>query len=222
LFLVAVALASPSPAGQRAGDLDVTFGVGGRLVRPGFQVIEDVVVQPDGKILVVGNHYDESVTFNFLIARYNADGTADDTFGTGGVVETDFGGLRNEAKAVALQPDGRIVVAGMHGYEVWCCEYYYDLILVRYESDGSLDASFGDGGKVITDFGWEVDLETTSPSRPTGRSSWPGPGGAPGSGMPTSPWRATTPTAARTPASAWTVGRPPISRTPTTTTRRCP
>jgi uncharacterized delta-60 repeat protein len=161
LLLVTIGLASPAVAGQRAGDLDVTFGVGGKVVHPGFVFVEDVVVQPDGKILVVGNSADEvNETLNIRIARYHADGSADDSFGTGGVVETDFDGLTDEARAAAVQPDGKIVVVGKHGYEIWCCEYFYDLIAVRYEPDGSLDTSFGDGGKVIADFGKETDLGT--------------------------------------------------------------
>ena len=96
----------------------------------------DVVVQPDGRIVAVG-----IAGRDFGVARYNADGTLDSTFGTGGLVMTDFGGF-DQANAVALQPDGKVVVAGsLQG----------SIGVARYDSNGLLDSSFGTGGKVITD-----------------------------------------------------------------------
>jgi uncharacterized delta-60 repeat protein len=124
---------------ERDGSLDPTFGSGGTVLTSfgmPLSAAADVVVQPDGKIVAVG-----IAGLDFAVARYNADGALDSTFGTGGLVTTDFGGF-DQANAVALQPDGKIVVAGpLQGA----------IGVARYEADGSLDSSFGTGGKVVTD-----------------------------------------------------------------------
>ncbi len=84
---------------------------------------------------------------DFALARYNADGSVDLTFGSGGRVVTDFGG-DDTAFALAVQPDGKIVVAGVSNGAGTM-----DFALARYESDGTLDATFGSGGRVVTDLG---------------------------------------------------------------------
>src|SRR5205823_3136702 len=85
---------------------------------------------------------------DFALARYNADGSLDNDFGNGGKVITGFSGaFSSAATALALQSDGKIVVAGdsrANGSR--------DFALARYNPDGSLDSGFGNGGKVITDF----------------------------------------------------------------------
>lgn len=131
------------------GALDASFGVGGKAVT---QIGEDsgaraVAIQPDGKIIVVGYSY--SPLFrgrDFAVVRYNPDGTLDPTFGGGGAVLTDFGGI-DEANAVALQLDGKIVVAGSTT-EAGIPKYF---ALARYEPGGQLDLSFGYGGQFVFD-----------------------------------------------------------------------
>ncbi|MGQ9576779.1 MAG: PKD domain-containing protein, partial [Thermoguttaceae bacterium] len=86
---------------------------------------------------------------DFAVVRYNSDGSLDTTFGTGGKVTTDFAFRDDHAAAIAVQADGKIVVAGS-SYEG---PTDYDFALVRYNSDGSLDASFDGDGKVTTDIG---------------------------------------------------------------------
>jgi uncharacterized delta-60 repeat protein len=105
-----------------------------------------LVLQPDGKIVVAGrtNKPAPNGNFDFALARYEAAGTLDLTFGTLGLVTTDFGGSVDRAFAMALQPDGKLVVVG---------DSDANFALARYNSDGSLDAGFGTGGKVITSFG---------------------------------------------------------------------
>src|SRR5262249_2807687 len=76
-------------------------------------------------------------------------GDLDGSFGVGGKVTTDFSGGRDEANALAIQPDGKIVAAGTANG---------DFALARYNVDGTLDATFGSNGKVITDFGWAEDV----------------------------------------------------------------
>ncbi|MCA1625670.1 MAG: FG-GAP-like repeat-containing protein, partial [Acidobacteria bacterium] len=86
---------------------------------------------------------------DFALARYNTDGSLDNSFGTGGKVTTPFGSDNDNAYAIAVQPDGKIVVAG-DSYSTTLSNYTF--AVARYNQDGSLDASFGTGGKVATDF----------------------------------------------------------------------
>jgi len=123
-----------------AGGLDPTFGASGtgKVVTstgPGNDMIQGIVLQPDGKIVVAGGSADVAV------ARYNRNGSPDSSFGTGGVVVTDFGSNSDAGRAVALQPDGKIVVAATQG----CCGGV-SIALARYDADGTLDPTFGTGG----------------------------------------------------------------------------
>jgi uncharacterized delta-60 repeat protein len=105
-----------------------------------------VAVQPDGKIVVAGFATRSGIDSDFALVRYNADGTPDQSFDGDGVVTTDLGTRSDDARAIAIQPDGRIVVAGTAGE---------DIALVRYLSDGRPDKSFGQAGTKITDLGSE-------------------------------------------------------------------
>ncbi|MFI5529403.1 calcium-binding protein [Kitasatospora sp. NPDC051853] len=119
------------------GGLDTTFGTGG-TVATGFGTIAyGLAVQPDGRIVAAG--YTGFTAFDFGLARYHANGSLDTTFGTGGTVVTDFGGYET-AYDVAVQPDGRIVAAGSGGAGFG---------LARYQANGTLDTTFGTGGKVL-------------------------------------------------------------------------
>src|SRR5262249_19737343 len=106
-----------------------------------------VATQSDGKIIVAGYSVNEQ-TFagGFALVRYNADGSLDKTFGTGGKGITDLG-RADRASGVGLQSDGKIVAAG-RAYTTT-----YKFALARYNTDGSLDSNFGTGGTVLTDFG---------------------------------------------------------------------
>jgi uncharacterized delta-60 repeat protein len=161
----ALALASGllfcAPAGlvRAAGvGLDPSFGSGGRVTTdfPGqSDSARGMAPQPDGKLVVAGSTYNGPATqIDFALARYNADGTPDQTFGAGGKVTTDFNGSHDNAYAVAVQPaDGKIVAAGS-AY----VGNFTEFALARYNPDGSPDASFGSGGRLTTRFnpsGWE-------------------------------------------------------------------
>ncbi len=128
------------------GSLDATFGSGGR-VRSDFgtsaDAAGDAVVQADGKIVAAGLSGG-----NFAVARYNANGSLDASFGIGGLVTTDFGGSE-QVNALILQADGKLVAAG-YTFPPGSAP---DFALARYNPDGSLDTTFGTGGKVTTDFG---------------------------------------------------------------------
>ena len=125
------------------GSLDPTFGSGGKVTTDfgGFDAASAVVIQPDGRIVAAGR----SGGGDFALARYNADGSLDPTFGSGGKVTTDFGGGFDAAFGVALQTDGKIIAVGQGASS-------FDFALARYNADGSLDPTFGSGGKVTTDF----------------------------------------------------------------------
>jgi uncharacterized delta-60 repeat protein len=104
-------------------------------------------VQPDGKILVAGFATSTAgIDSDFAVARYNPDGGLDQGFGTGGIVTTDLGTQSDDARAIAIQPDGKIVLAGSAGE---------DIGMARYTADGSPDPTFGNAGQTITDLGFE-------------------------------------------------------------------
>ncbi|MGH9162068.1 MAG: delta-60 repeat domain-containing protein, partial [Vicinamibacteraceae bacterium] len=137
------------------GDLDPTFGDAGKVtidfLYDGNISTSDeahaVAIQPDGKIVTAG-----AAPLNILIAlpvgRTNPDGSPDRTFGRRGQVVSDW--IRyQQASSVVIQPDGRIVIGGSGG------GWPDNFLLVRYNSDGSLDTSFGDNGLVQT--GWGDD-----------------------------------------------------------------
>ena len=126
--------------------LDPGFGSGG-IVTTAFGSGRDdvltIVVQPDGKILAGGLAVTSPTTIGFALARYNPDGSLDTAFGTGGKVTTDFpGAYASEIQALALQPDGKIVAVGFAEPAV----LNEDFAVARYNSNGTLDATFGTGG----------------------------------------------------------------------------
>ena len=137
------------------GDLDPFFGNAG-IVTTTFSAFGDyasaIAIQPDGRIVVVGVSAAEGPA-DFAVARYNTDGSPDDNFGVKGKTTTDFYGNLDQANAVAIQADGRIVVAGISGFN----GLNGNFALARYMPDGSPDNSFGIGGKVITDFAGNSD-----------------------------------------------------------------
>ena len=106
-----------------------------------------VVMQADGKILVSGATFVKYSSYDFALARYNSDGSLDTTFSGDGKVTTDFGEGDDHGYSVVMQPDGKIIVAG------FAFNYSGDFVLARYNADGTLDTTFSDDGKVVTDFG---------------------------------------------------------------------
>src|SRR6266545_3518296 len=136
------------------GDLDPTFGTDGKVLTDfdhSTDIANAVAIQADGKLVVVGTAYQDNdfSDEDFAVARYNPDGTLDKAFGVGGKVQTDFPGLAAVASSVVVQPDGKIVVAG-GAFPLFT--FLGDFKVVRYNSNGSLDTSFGDGGIVTTTF----------------------------------------------------------------------
>jgi uncharacterized delta-60 repeat protein len=159
---IVVAGASTSPSPVPADDFlvarytptgapDSSFGSGGKVRTDfggSFERAWAVLTQADGKIVVVGDGSAAGPqTLDFVLARYNGDGSLDGGFGTDGKVVTTFEpDSLDTAQAAVLQPDGKIVVAGRSRK----IGVGGRLGLARYLPDGGLDASFGDDGLVVT------------------------------------------------------------------------
>jgi uncharacterized delta-60 repeat protein len=135
---------TPPPV-NTPGALDITFDTDGKAALTAFGGDRSAMaLQPDGKIVMVGGTFTD-----FVLARFNADGSLDTTFDTDGKVTTDMvANEQEESLAVAVQPDGKIVVAGYTGTAGPGGPANF--ALARYAANGSLDASFGTGGKVVT------------------------------------------------------------------------
>ena len=143
-----------SAAGAAGGDLDPTFGTGGIVQDAALGGASDVLVLPDGRILVSGStNVDPSA---FAIGRYNSDGSIDATFGTGGHAVTSIGAAGDTISTIVRQPDGKIVAAG-YTYTVSFDDP--SIAVARYDADGTLDATFGTGGVAIHNIGPESRAE---------------------------------------------------------------
>jgi uncharacterized delta-60 repeat protein len=145
------------------GTLDHKFGNGGLIttdLASNFDTAQDVVIQPDGKILVLGRSIIdlEKWLADFSVIRYEEDGSLDKSF-SGGWVTTDFMGRSDQSGRVALTPDGKIIAAGLAAElsEDWMSVLDYQIALAQYEKNGELDEEFGVGGKVMTSLTNETD-----------------------------------------------------------------
>ena len=136
--------------------LDTSFGASGTgIVSTDFgsdsDHPRDLAVDSNGRIVVAGYTKASATNSVFAVARYNVDGSLDTSFDGDGMVTTDFGGQYDSGEGVAVQPDGKIVVAGTSG-DVVGSSYVADFALVRYNADGSLDTTFDGDGKLTTTF----------------------------------------------------------------------
>ena len=152
--------------------LDPSFGNNGTtIVDVAGGAPEDepflLVMQPDGKLLTPGKAYNAATgEYDFVVLRYNPDGSLDQSFGGTGKVLTDFRGDHDEGLSLALQDDGKIVVAGVARNPSVGTG---DFALARYNADGSLDTGFGWGGLVITDFIGGADQALSVVIQPDGK-----------------------------------------------------
>jgi len=122
----------------------------------------NVIIQDDGKILVCGTGTNGSD--NIVLMRYNTNGTLDNTFDSDGIVITDYLGFDNSAKAIMLQPDGKIIIAGQS----------FDgsgtaIMLIRYHANGTLDNTFDSDGIVITDLSADDNAANSIALQPDGK-----------------------------------------------------
>ncbi|MDT5063130.1 MAG: hypothetical protein QOH63_3589, partial [Acidobacteriota bacterium] len=162
------------------GDLDPFFGVNGKASThiSGTDTDEGntVVLQPDGKIIVAGQTFSAATSlYHLALVRYNSDGTLDQTFGSAGTVVGNFPNRTEQALAVVLQSDGKIVVAGQT--KLTSNANSGDFLLARYNSNGTLDNSFGSGGMVATDFNGTNDEARAVVVQANGRILVAGSGG---------------------------------------------
>ncbi len=155
------------------GSTDAGFGTAGRVTivanGGGLDAMQALAVQADGRVVVAG-YTALPVVFNqdMVVLRYNADGSLDTTFGSGGKVVTDFTGSTDRAYAVLVQADGKIVAAGIATLGSGTSADQ-DLALVRYLANGALDTGFGVGGKVTTNIAGTADFGYAAALQPDGK-----------------------------------------------------
>jgi uncharacterized delta-60 repeat protein len=161
------------------GSLDSTFGSGGKVstsfARNSDEYGNDIAVQPDGKIVVVGEVVNANA--DVAVVRYNSNGSLDSTFGSGGKVSIDMAsGSGDNGVSVVLQSDGKIVVLTNNNSTATGAE----VGLVRLNGNGSLDTSFGTGGKTLRTLGpdstaaWDMALQGDGKIVIVGQSDNPG------------------------------------------------
>jgi len=136
------------------GTIDTTFGVAGKVRtdfgHADFDQARSAALQPDGKIVAAGTTiFNNGLSEPFAVARYNTNGTLDTTFDSDGKLQINFGSFDQTAYKVLLQPDGKIITVGYPNTE----SSDSDFLLARCNTNGSLDTTFGVGGKVRTSFG---------------------------------------------------------------------
>ncbi|HTE45283.1 MAG TPA: hypothetical protein VK636_08590, partial [Gemmatimonadaceae bacterium] len=141
------------------GTPDAGFGTAGQadFAFPGeiTSTPEAVAIQPDGRIVVAGIVNDNSRD-DFAVARYNANGALDGSFGISGRLIVDFASASARAWSVALQADGKILVAGQAAFPDGP-SFDNDFAVTRLTTAGALDATFGTGGKTTTDLGGQAE-----------------------------------------------------------------
>lgn len=166
LAVALVVLGVLAPAASAApGQLDPTFGNGGS-VRMFFSEedisLRGVATQPDGKVVLSGGNFLTGAT---LVVRLLENGAFDPSFGASGVVNLALGPEESEGRAVLVQPDGKIVIAGTARGAV-----NYDFAFARLNADGSPDLTFGGGdGKELVEIGPEFERPEAVTLGPGGR-----------------------------------------------------
>jgi uncharacterized delta-60 repeat protein len=145
------------------GALDATFGSSGTVIAVGGSSEgHALALQHDGRIVVAGECY--AGGWDFCLARFSANGALDPSFGSSGKVATPMGSNNDYIRAIALQPDGKIVVAG------YCWNgTKNDVCLARYLASGALDASFNSTGKLISPIGASDSVATAAALQPDGK-----------------------------------------------------
>lgn len=142
------------------GSLDTSFGTGGVVITdlPQRSLLTSIGLQSDGKIVVGGlSSLGQPIEYGYAVAlRYTADGVLDTAFGNSGIASVGYGPefLSTDSYALAIQPDDKIVLGGYVTAlftDNYGPQFNFDIGLMRLNPDGSLDASFGDSGKVKTD-----------------------------------------------------------------------
>ncbi len=131
------------------GDIDTTYGSNGNVIDLTFSDYDyanDIAIQSDGRIVVAG-YSNDSGDNSFMLIRYESNGTRDNSFGSSGLTTVGYTGTDESATSVAIQSDGKIVVAGYRddGTDK-------DFLLIRHNENGTLDNSFNTNGVAIIGF----------------------------------------------------------------------
>ena len=143
---------------QSSGDLDKTFGNGGKVnvgIGGYYDVAKSMSLQNDGKIVVVGYGKESLTSFKGLsMTRYLQNGEMDNEFGNYGVIHRVTMDLEGEANSVVIQKDNKIVVTG---YSISPATNNEEITLIRFTENGKVDKSFGNKGFIITEVSSEKD-----------------------------------------------------------------
>lgn len=141
--------------GVTSGSLDAGFGQSGKVVTPGGNS-EDramaVVMEPGGKVVIAGSSIRSGTSYDTTLVRYNGDGSLDPTFGIGGIAIQSLFATEDRALAIVRQSSGKWVIAG---YAL--VGSTYDYLVARFNTDGTLDRTFGTDGKTTTSIGTSHD-----------------------------------------------------------------
>lgn len=149
------------------GSLDTSFGSSGEVSTDfgfGNDAVTKLLRQPDGKILLLGEAENAAGNIDFALARYDANGNLDTSFGTSGTTALDFNGDDDGVIDAILQTDGKIVAVGKA-----TTNGNANFSIARYNSDGTLDTSFGTGGKATLDFNGGADAASSAVIQPDGK-----------------------------------------------------
>jgi len=127
------------------GDLDTTFDGDGKVMTTINQSsrADDMAIQSDGKIVVLGTNLLDTSNYDIVLARYNADGSLDATFGSGGTVQL-IDTLHQVSGGIAIRPDGKLIVVGQNGNSSDA-----NIVIYRLNADGSRDITFGTNGRTL-------------------------------------------------------------------------
>ena len=156
------------------GSIDKSFAKDGIVVNEnswmpdyvGAYNYNAIAVQPDGKIVATGYQYGGGfTTINFVVSRYNTDGTPDTTFGNGGTVITNWNDWDDSPESIAILPDGKILIGGYSSAK----GYTYTMTALRYTADGKLDVAFGNKGQATVSFKQRIARPCMALRQPNGK-----------------------------------------------------
>ncbi len=147
------------------GSLDASFGTGGKVIVDygGNEIINSMVLQPDGKIVLAGR-YSSGTSYHMLAARFNPDGSLDPGFGGTGIAHYNLG-QNSLATSMVQQANGKFVLAGI----IEEPNPLMDIALLRLNADGTRDDGFGVSGLVQTNIGTLIDEANDIAIQPDGR-----------------------------------------------------
>lgn len=131
------------------GTLDTTFSGDGKQTTDFFgksDIALAITIQANGKIVLAGLTFNDNTGYDFAVARYNTNGALDTTFSTDGKQTTDFSTANDTANAVAIQPNGKIVVVGVAGASCTSSNFC-KIAVARYNTNGAPDTTFSGDGK---------------------------------------------------------------------------